>query len=92
MRQLQANPPASIGGQAVVKYVDYNDPTATGLPKSNVLRWALADGSWAIARPSGTEPKLKIYSGVRGESDQDADAKLAALAAAMDELLKPYLA
>ena len=92
MRQLQANPPASIGGQAVVKYVDYNDPAATGLPKSNVLRWTLADGSWAIARPSGTEPKLKIYSGVRGDSDADADKKLSALAAAMDELLKPYLA
>ena len=92
MRQLQATPPTAIGGQAVVKYVDYNDSAATGLPKSNVLRWTLADGSWAIARPSGTEPKLKIYTGVRGDSDADADARLAALAAAMDELLKPYLA
>ena len=92
MKQLQANPPAAIGGQAVVKYVDYNDSAATGLPKSNVLRWTLADGSWAIARPSGTEPKLKIYSGVRGDSEADADQRLAALAAAMDELLKPYLA
>ena len=92
MKALQATPPAAIGGKAVVKYVDYNDSAATGLPKSNVLRWTLEDGSWAIARPSGTEPKLKIYSGVRGDSDADADAKLAALAAAMDELLKPYLA
>ena len=92
MKSLQATPPAAIGGKAVVKYVDYNDSAATGLPKSNVLRWTLSDGSWAIARPSGTEPKLKIYSGVRGDSDADADAKLAALAAAMDELLKPYLA
>ena len=92
MKALQATPPAAIGGKAVVKYVDYNDAAATGLPKSNVLRWTLSDGSWAIARPSGTEPKLKIYSGVRGDSDADADAKLAALAAAMDELLKPYLA
>ena len=92
MKKLQADPPKAIGGQAVVKYVDYNDSAATGLPKSNVLRWTLADGSWAIARPSGTEPKLKIYSGVRGASDADADSKLAALSAAMDELLKPYLA
>ena len=61
------------------------------IPRSNVLRWTLSDGSWAIARPSGTEPKLKIYTGVRGDSEADADGKLAALAAAMDELLKPYL-
>ena len=92
MKQLQAAPPAAIGGKNVVKFVDYNDSAATGLPKSNVLRWTLSDGSWAIARPSGTEPKLKIYSGVRGDSEADADARLAALAAAMDELLKPYLA
>ena len=92
MKQLQAAPPAAIGGKNVVKFVDYNDSAATGLPKSNVLRWTLSDGSWAIARPSGTEPKLKIYSGVRGNSEADADARLAALAAAMDELLKPYLA
>ncbi len=92
MKQLQADPPAGIGGKDVVKFVDYNDSAATGLPRSNVLRWTLADGSWAIARPSGTEPKLKIYSGVRGAADADADAKPSALAAAMDELLKPYLA
>ena len=92
MAQLRANPPASIGGKDVVKSVDYNDSAATGLPRSNVLRWILEDGSFAIARPSGTEPKLKIYSGVRGDSDADADRKLAALAAAMDELLAPYLA
>ena len=92
MKRLQADPPKTIGGKDVVKFVDYNDSAATGLPKSNVLRWTLSDGSWAIARPSGTEPKLKIYSGVRGEGEADADGKLAALSAAMDELLKPYLA
>jgi len=92
MAQLRQNPPAAIGGKDVVKTVDYEDSAATGLPKSNVLRWTLSDGSWAIARPSGTEPKLKIYSGVRGQDPADADEKLAALAAAMDQLLKPYLA
>ena len=75
-----------------MKSVDYDDSAATGMPRSNVLRWSLEDGSFAIARPSGTEPKLKIYTGVRGDSDADADLRLAALAAAMDELLKPYLA
>ena len=92
MKRLQADPPKTIGGKDVVKFVDYNDSAATGLPRSNVLRWTLSDGSWAIARPSGTEPKLKIYSGVRGEGEADAEGKLAALSAAMDELLKPYLA
>ena len=92
MASLQAQPPKAIGGKAVIRSLDYNHPETTGLPKSNVLRWTLEDGSWAIARPSGTEPKLKIYSGVQGATEAEAAQKLSALAEAMDELLKPYLA
>lgn len=48
----------------------------TGLPKSNVLKYVMTDGSWFCLRPSGTEPKLKLYFGVKGETEEDAENKL----------------
>ncbi|MBX7247376.1 MAG: phospho-sugar mutase [Candidatus Sumerlaeaceae bacterium] len=72
MESLRANPPASIGGVAVRRVTDIQnntvkdietgkDSAGPGLPKSNVLLFALADGSVVVARPSGTEPKIKFY-------------------------------
>ena len=59
--------------------------TKTGLPTSNVLYYELSDNAWCCVRPSGTEPKIKYYFGVKGTSLTDADAKLAAL---KEDLLK----
>lgn len=53
--------------------------TKTGLPKSNVLYFELPDDEWCCARPSGTEPKIKFYMGVKGSSIQDAEGRLAQL-------------
>ena len=49
--------------------------TPTGLPSSNVLYYDLEDNAWLCVRPSGTEPKVKFYYGIKGESLEDADAK-----------------
>ena len=76
MSQLRDMPPASLAGQTVTQMLDY-DRDDTGLPRSNVLRFLLADGE-AVVRPSGTEPKLKVYltaaKGNREESRRMIDA------------------
>ena len=59
----------------------------TGLPKSNVLYFDLTNDSWCCARPSGTEPKIKFYMGVKGNSIEDANEKVEKLT----EALKAYL-
>ena len=56
---------------------------ATGLPSSNVLYYELSENAWCCVRPSGTEPKIKYYFGVKGSSLEDAEEKLAALRAAL---------
>lgn len=71
MARLREHPPRSLGGQDVVQYTDVlrgtvsnfvsNQTTPCRLPASNVLAWTLADGSQVLARPSGTEPKIKFY-------------------------------
>jgi len=86
MDTLRQQQPASFGEYRVLKIRDYqNDAirdlesgevTPSGLPKSNVLYYELNDNAWIAARPSGTEPKLKFYCGVKGSSMEDADAKL----------------
>lgn len=89
MDKLRKNPPACIGDLKVTAVRDYetgitkNLPEggehSTGLPKSNVLYFDLTNDSWCCARPSGTEPKIKFYIGVKGGSLEDAEAKNAAL-------------
>ena len=86
MDKLRKNPPTAFGTRKVLKFRDYlNDrivdmesgaETTTGLPKSNVLYFELPDDEWCCARPSGTEPKIKFYMGVKGSSLEDAKARL----------------
>ena len=85
LETLRKNPPAEIAGYKVVRARDYKADTirdmetgkvtGTGLPNSNVLYYDLTDGAWLCVRPSGTEPKVKFYYGVKGTSQSDADAK-----------------
>lgn len=89
METLRDNPPAEVGGCKVVSARDYKldtiknmetgEVTSTGLPASNVLYYDLTDGAWICVRPSGTEPKIKFYYGIKGSSLEDAEAKAAAL-------------
>ena len=78
MKSYRENPPATIAGSPVVKVIDYNKPEQTGLPKSNVLQFYTEDGSVVSVRPSGTEPKIKFYFGVKGN---DANEKVELLKA-----------
>ncbi|MCI9614233.1 MAG: phospho-sugar mutase [Dorea sp.] len=89
LETLRKNPPAEIAGYQVVKARDYQaetirdiatgEVTGTGLPKSNVLYYDLTDDAWLCVRPSGTEPKVKFYYGIKGTSLEDADKKSAKL-------------
>lgn len=89
MDKLRSNPPKSFGELQVVSMRDYESgeitelatgaKSPTGLPKSNVLYFDLTNDSWCCARPSGTEPKIKFYMGVKGTSLEDAKAKVAKL-------------
>ncbi|MBN9202008.1 MAG: phosphomannomutase [Microbacterium sp. SCN 70-18] len=86
MSALRADPPARIGEVEV----DRVDDLLTGvdeLPPGDVLRYWLADGSRVIVRPSGTEPKLKVYLDVRGDSADDAAARIHAVTTAMRDLV-----
>ena len=60
----------------IVKDMVTGEVSKTGLPKSNVLYYELENNSWCCIRPSGTEPKIKLYMGVKGISNEDADTKL----------------
>jgi len=86
MASLRATPPQRVGGVAVER-IDDLLTGVEGLPPSDVLRLWLADGSRVIVRPSGTEPKLKVYLDVRGTSTEDAAARLTAIEAGARELL-----
>ncbi len=89
MDTLRTNTPEKFGDYTVVSARDYKldtirniktgEVTSTGLPASNVLYYDLTDDAWLCVRPSGTEPKVKFYYGVKGTSLEDADAKSAAL-------------
>jgi phosphoglucomutase len=87
MDDLRKQPPTELGGIQVVECKDYQQGIE-GLPTSNVLKFRLADDSWFAARPSGTEPKIKFYFGVKGNSLPDAEAKLAALKESVMKLVK----
>ncbi|MCL2696363.1 MAG: phospho-sugar mutase [Clostridiales bacterium] len=91
MVALRAAPPAEVAGFAIAKAVDYKNPDETGLPPSNVLRYSLENGAWIAVRPSGTEPKLKLYIGADADSEPAVDALLAQLMDGMDGLLCGYL-
>ncbi len=93
METLRKETLTQIGGYQVLRVRDYaNDTvtelatgsvTPTGLPNSNVLYYELTDEAWVCVRPSGTEPKVKFYIGVKGESMEDADRKYEALGKAV---------
>ena len=93
MENLRNNPPTEIGGYKVTKFRDYKkdvikdmqtgEETKTGLPNSNVLYFELTDDAWVCVRPSGTEPKVKFYYGVKGTSLEDANEKSAKLGEAV---------
>ena len=93
METLRNNTPKEVGGYKVVSARDYKLDTIkdmaagevkpTGLPSSNVLYYDLNDGAWICVRPSGTEPKIKFYYGIKGSSMEDADARSEALGAAV---------
>lgn len=72
----------------VVKDMRTGEITKTGLPTSNVLYYALEDNSWCCVRPSGTEPKIKLYMGVKGSSQEDANKKLENLKQAMEACVR----
>ncbi len=96
MADLRANPPKEVGGTTVAQWKDYQDGSvvdaATGacttmeLSGSNVLRYELSDGTSVIVRPSGTEPKVKVYILARGESQADCQAKVERYAAWAESL------
>ena len=65
--------------------------TPTGLPSSNVLYYDMNDGAWLCVRPSGTEPKIKFYYGVKGTSMEDADQKSAELGEKLMEMVNQML-
>lgn len=85
MDTLRKNPPTQVGDYKVTSFRDYKEDKITnletkevcptGLPKSNVLYFDMTDDAWLCVRPSGTEPKVKFYYGIRGTSLEDADAK-----------------
>mgnify|MGYP002510289706 FL=1 len=96
MENIRSNVPEQIGGLKVTRFRDYkedvlidfvkNTKGTTGLPISNVLYFEMEDCAWCCVRPSGTEPKIKFYIGVRGEDDADASEKLETLTRAVEVL------
>ena len=101
MNTLRENTPAEIGGYKVTAVRDYKKNTITdtatgavkptGLPASNVLYYELEDDAWVCVRPSGTEPKVKFYLGVKGTSLEDADPKSKALSEAVHAMIGKML-
>lgn len=97
MENLRANPPKEFGAWKVLAMRDYTkderidiatgEKSSTGLPYSNVLYFELSDDAWCCARPSGTEPKIKFYMGVKGESLEDAKKKVGELTEALKSKL-----
>ena len=95
MDDFRQNPPKKLGDFEVLAYRDYKEDVrkdlatgkteSTGLPASNVLYYELEDNAWCCVRPSGTEPKIKFYFGVKGTSLEDASEKLEGLRKAMTE-------
>ena len=101
MTKLRVDPLKEIAGHKVEVYEDHSTQTCldvmtgtskpTGLPKANALRYLLERGAWAVVRPSGTEPKLKLYIGSVGDTAEACEEHANALLGFMDELLKGLL-
>ena len=97
MNEMRNNPPKKIGVWDVLALRDYKkdtrtdmtggEVTPTGLPESNVLYYELSNHAWCCVRPSGTEPKIKFYVGVKGDTLDGADQMLEELKA---EVLKHF--
>ena len=94
MEKMRKNHPKKLGSYDVLEVRDYKEHTIvkadgtkleTDLPTSNVLYYDLNDNSWCCVRPSGTEPKIKFYMGVKGKSMEEAEQKLEELTEAMKE-------
>ncbi len=101
MEYFRTNTPSEFAGSKVLSVRDYKADTIcdtasgevkpTGLPSSNVLYYDLEDQAWLCVRPSGTEPKIKFYYGVKGTSLADADEKSEKLGQAVQKLVEPML-
>lgn len=94
---LRDQPPETFAGVAITKIEDFQSSETYDLkegtkstlafPSSNVLRYQLADGSWVVVRPSGTEPKVKLYAGVNSQETENIDASIAQCEKRLDALL-----
>ncbi|MDO4564956.1 MAG: phospho-sugar mutase [Clostridia bacterium] len=91
MASLRKNAPASVAGVEISRIEDYERTEQTGLPASNVLRYSLKNGAWIAVRPSGTEPKLKLYIGANAPGEAEVDALLNSLFTDMDSKLSALL-
>ena len=97
MAKFRENGPKEFNGTAIAVVEDFKaqtstaaDGTVTALttPPSDVLKYTLADGSWIAVRPSGTEPKIKFYIAVVGESNEDSQTKIANIEAEINAFVK----
>ena len=86
MESLRANAPAEFAGIAVAKVTDYEKTEETGLPAANVLIYHLENGATVVVRPSGTEPKIKVYYTTLGKDLEEASAQQKALSAACEKI------
>lgn len=101
METLRNDPPKALAGYEVLSTRDYKKDeivdlasgkvTPTGLPSSNVLYYDMNDDAWLCVRPSGTEPKIKFYYGIKGTSLEDADKKSADLGKAVLDMINAML-
>ena len=96
MAKMRSNPPTELAGLKVLEVRDYQEHvikkadgevSETDLPTSNVLYYELSNNSWCCVRPSGTEPKIKFYMGVKGSTMQDAENQLAVLSEGMKKFV-----
>lgn len=98
MENMRNNPSETLGQYKVLEFRDYKqdfikdnitgETRKTGLPNSNVLYYGLENDAWCCVRPSGTEPKIKFYIGVKGKSEADAEEQLKELTKVMEEKSK----
>lgn len=87
MEDFRANPIKEINGHSLEKVIDYKNDE-TGLPKSNVLKYLLSDGSWYVLRPSGTEPKIKLYIYSNAQTKEEGDKMVDAIFNSANDRIK----